>query len=414
MKLKIVKTPLLRFSRCAVIVSVCVLLCASLARVGAQRAHRRITSVWTATSVEGSRVTLASDTDLNDYEAYTRGDRFYVRIPLADLPSTTGSLLGRGFDDVQIHRVGDGILLSFRLQPGSIARVDHKVNRLEVVFSIPARSQNAVATAARNEAASRPRVRRIADTAGPAPPVSTRESQTASRSAARHAERAARATEGNSSTSTKSAGESHRGAVRNSKGDRQPPAKENGEKGSASSAARGSATPAVKAATPSVSPTPTAVSASKSGIEKGAGPSASPISSPPPVASPSAAVAAASPSSTLLTGPATTASASPAASPTPAVSDAGKIDWPSRLHYYKEWIRLNPIPLAIAAGVFAVLLLLLFVRGGRNRLRVVLIAGPSKSTPTFHATESTDYLALAIYRRAAMPKAKIKFYQKSS
>jgi len=40
----------------------------------------------------------------------------------------------------------------------------------------------------------------------------------------------------------------------------------------------------------------------------------------------------------------------------------------------------------------------------RNRLRVVLIAGPSKSIPTFPASKSNDYLAPAIYRRAACRK----------
>jgi len=43
-------------------------------------------------------LTVASDVQLSDYEAYTRGDRFYVRI-LWQTCITTGSLLGRGFDD---------------------------------------------------------------------------------------------------------------------------------------------------------------------------------------------------------------------------------------------------------------------------------------------------------------------------
>lgn len=61
--------------------------------------------------------------------------------------------------------------------------------------------------------------------------------------------------------------------------------------------------------------------------------------------------------------------ASPSDSPTPVPASDAKIDWASRFHYYKEWIRLNPVPLAIGALVFVALLLFLFVRGGRKRKR---------------------------------------------
>ena len=37
-------------------------------------------------SPEGSRVALSSDQSLSDYEAYRRGDRFYVKIPAAEVP----------------------------------------------------------------------------------------------------------------------------------------------------------------------------------------------------------------------------------------------------------------------------------------------------------------------------------------
>src|ERR1700738_1426897 len=36
-------------------------------------------------SPEGSRVALSSDQSLNDYEAYRRGDRFYIKIPASDV-----------------------------------------------------------------------------------------------------------------------------------------------------------------------------------------------------------------------------------------------------------------------------------------------------------------------------------------
>jgi hypothetical protein len=57
------------------------------------------------------------------------------------------------------------------------------------------------------------------------------------------------------------------------------------------------------------------------------------------------------------------------ASPTPIAVSASRTDWSSRLHYYKEFVRLNPIPFAVFAGLFVVLLLWLFVRGGRKQRR---------------------------------------------
>jgi hypothetical protein len=50
----------------------------------AKRTH--VATLRSSDSPEGSRVALSSDQSLNDYEAYRRGDRFYVRIPAADVP----------------------------------------------------------------------------------------------------------------------------------------------------------------------------------------------------------------------------------------------------------------------------------------------------------------------------------------
>jgi hypothetical protein len=57
------------------------------------------------------------------------------------------------------------------------------------------------------------------------------------------------------------------------------------------------------------------------------------------------------------------------ASPTPIAVSASRADWSSRLHYYKEFVRLNPIPFAVFAVLFVVLLLWLFVRGGWKQRR---------------------------------------------
>ena len=103
------------------------------------RNQKRITSIQVGEVSEGSRVTVVSDSALNDYEAFRRGDRFYVRIPLAEFTSGQPHFRGNGFEDVQVQKVGDGVVVSFKLQPGATARVDQRSNRLEVIFSAPNR-----------------------------------------------------------------------------------------------------------------------------------------------------------------------------------------------------------------------------------------------------------------------------------
>src|SRR5437763_2373993 len=98
-----------------------------------KRTH--IATLHSTDSSEGSRVAITSDQSLNDYEAYRRGDRFYVRIPAADVPRAE-AVRGRGFADVKSQRTGDSTLLSFRLQPGATAHVEQRGNKLDVVVAV--------------------------------------------------------------------------------------------------------------------------------------------------------------------------------------------------------------------------------------------------------------------------------------
>src|SRR6266436_9813862 len=98
--------------------------------------HPHVATLRASDSSEGSRVAISSDQSLNNYEAYRRGDRFYVRIPAADVPRAEATR-GRGFADVKAQRNGDSTVISFRLQPGATAHVEQHSNRLDVVFSTP-------------------------------------------------------------------------------------------------------------------------------------------------------------------------------------------------------------------------------------------------------------------------------------
>lgn len=109
----------------------------------AKRPH--VATLRASDSSEGSRVAISSDQSLNDYEAYRRGDRFYVKIPAADVPRAE-AIRGRGFADVKAQRTGDSTIVSFRLQPGATAHVEQRANKLDVVVSVPGGGSTAVAS----------------------------------------------------------------------------------------------------------------------------------------------------------------------------------------------------------------------------------------------------------------------------
>lgn len=139
--------------------------------------QKRLTSVQMGQASEGARVTVVSDSALNDYEAFRRGDRFYVKIPLADYTAAQPRLRGNGFENVQVQKFGDGVVVSFKLQAGASARVDQRSNRLDVIFSAANRTgRNNAATSAASQSR---------DSAGPTPPgspLASRERQVTERS----------------------------------------------------------------------------------------------------------------------------------------------------------------------------------------------------------------------------------------
>lgn len=100
-----------------------------------QKSAKRITGVKLGSAADGSRVSVFSEVALNDYEAFRRGDRFYVRIPAADFVGSKPQLRGSGFQDVIIQEIGDSVVISFWLQPGASARVEQRASKLDVVFS---------------------------------------------------------------------------------------------------------------------------------------------------------------------------------------------------------------------------------------------------------------------------------------
>ncbi|MEK6281635.1 MAG: hypothetical protein AABN95_14870 [Acidobacteriota bacterium] len=150
------------------------------------KSQKRITALQVGQTAEGSRVSVFSDSALYDYEAFRRGDRFYVKLPLAEFAAAQPNFRGDGFEDVQVQRVGESLLISFKLNAGVMARVDQHSNRLDVIFSTPnktSRNASGNATPSRTVSNVIPGIvmlqnaraqQRHPDAAGPMPPDSPR------------------------------------------------------------------------------------------------------------------------------------------------------------------------------------------------------------------------------------------------
>ncbi len=177
MKIKFLKSVVLKNKQrgiVALLLFVCLTLLVLTTGTAQLRNQKHILALQLGEAAEGSRVTVVSDSALNDYEAFRRGDRFYVKVPLADFSSAMPQLRADGFEDVQVQRVGDNVVVSFRLQPGATARVEQRSNRLDVIFSSPNRSARNSGNATSNRAtsgnnASRTTPDRGPDAAGPMP-----------------------------------------------------------------------------------------------------------------------------------------------------------------------------------------------------------------------------------------------------
>jgi hypothetical protein len=267
--------------------------------------RQHVATLHSSDSPEGSRVVLSSDQSLNDYEAYRRGDRFYVKIPAAEVPRAE-ALRGRGFADVKAQRSGDNTVVSFRLQPGATAHVEQRSNKLDVVITVPGAGP-AVTSNSSHEA---PR------------PVTVSESNRNSNANKRNASPAA----ANKNVFDRSNTETARYAL-------------------PSTASNSNSNATSKSNAP-------AASASNSALKPGATPIASPVVSP----------TAKLPDQKFLPA----AAQSPANQPPAATTSQPRQDrWgqmKERVNYWILLAQLNPIPVATGVGLLLLLLGLFLIR----------------------------------------------------
>lgn len=315
--------------RGAVILSLlgCLILIAFTTAAAQLKTQRHVTALQLGDAAEGARVTIVSDSALNDYEAFRRGDRFYVRIPLADFASIPPSFRADGFEDIQVQKVGDGLLVSFGLQVGASARVDQRWNRLDVIFSAPNRTlRNNLANGSTRLTSSS----RNADTAGPMPPGT--------------------ATTFSPSGTTYGSGEVY--GVREGRNTRLP-------LGPLANPNRG-------AINRSANSSPANPSAFGSSPIKSASPFPSPFASPSSILSPSSSTSL--PPATSAT-PATSGSYQPTFSPSPAGStaSAGTSSWKARSDAAMKWMSANRLATLLAALILLALIVYLVLVLGRRR-----------------------------------------------
>ncbi len=342
--------------------------------------QKRVTALQLGESPEGARVTIVSDSALNDYEAFRRGDRFYVKIPIADLAAAMPSLHGNGFEDMRAQRVGDSVIVSFKLQPGTTARVDQRSNRLDVIFSVAGLAKSVPAQTANNSFPAS-RNRRNSDsegTAGPLPPMSPNSAMSPT-SPSRTQQPPARNSNSDSSFDNSSynfgptrTGRATTGRNVTTSGASNRTGNFSTEKFPASAKTTSPATPSLPASTPTSigSPSPSAF--------------ASPVPSytPQSVGVPVSAGSRTSPASS----------------------------WESRVNFLKAWAKLNRTALIVGGLIFLALLAGLLLRSRMKGRKTVPAKVTKKSTskPVVEKVQGHQVIeAEPLVERAApvMPKA---------
>jgi HEAT repeat protein len=306
-----------------------------------------VATLHSTDSSEGSRVAITSDQSLNEYEAYRRGDRFYVKIPAADV-SRAESARGRGFADVKSQRNGDSTVLSSRLQPGASARIEQRGNKLDVVVSLPGGSPATTA-------ADRPR-----DLARPATSESSRTGDLNKR--------------GTPKSNNSSAGANNSLFAKSASGN----ANESWQRGSADSSPANSNSAVSSVTAPAnATPEPAPQSQASSGTQ---------TTSSTPV-----------PQSSSLTN--TSASPSPA-----MLGTAHENSWTrakERGHYWLLLAQLNPIPVGIGAMLLVFIIMLLFLQRRRPRSKRRIKAATSTAAAAAEGAASSKGTKTAIRAAAA-------------
>ena len=84
----------------------------------------------------GTRVTISSDSPLDDCESFRDGDAYTVRIPWAVAAGAARlKVEGQFYKSARVEERDDAVLVTFSLRDGASARLDKGFNRLDVNFA---------------------------------------------------------------------------------------------------------------------------------------------------------------------------------------------------------------------------------------------------------------------------------------
>lgn len=336
----------------------------------------------------GSRVTIVSDSPMSDYEAFRRGDRFYVKIPVASFAGASPNLRGNGFEDVRVQTIGDSIVVSFRLQPGATARVDQRSNRLDVIFSAVGAGRNPGTTASNAYPTSRNRRAAFSSgfnsdaSAGPVPPISAGSSPQSIRNSYR-ASTPARSG-GSTATSLNVVPSRNNRSTRSDSrvvGGNQNAASKPTTRKAAPEAARSYPTlPNARGGTSTTSRPPSTSGGSGSTSTLAPTPTPWTSTSPGATASPTWNAPTGTTGPTVYPTPANPYAQRPESTPLPIASNTSDSAWDSRKKTVKAWARLNRNALIVAGLILLALLLGLGIWARSRRKRGALVMSDRKTS----------------------------------
>ena len=102
----------------------------------ARRLPKRLVLLRAGGGGAGTRVTISSDSPLDDCESFRDGDHYTVRIPWAVAAGAERlGADGQFYRSARVEERDDAVLVTFALREGASARLDRGFNRLEVTFA---------------------------------------------------------------------------------------------------------------------------------------------------------------------------------------------------------------------------------------------------------------------------------------
>ena len=358
--------------------------------------QKRVTGLQLGDAAGGSRVTIASDSPMSDYEAFRRGDRFYVKIPVATFAGASPDLRGNGFEDIRVETVGGSVVVSFRLQPGATARVDQRANRLDVIFSSVGVGLNPGGTTASNVyPTSRKRRAGFSSgfnsdaSAGPVPPMSS----SSSPQSIRNSYRPAAPARNNGSTATSlnvvpnRSNRSTRPSSTVNSGNQNAPRSSAISKAAPGTARSYPALPNATGGTSAASRSPSTSRGSASTSTSAPTPTPTPTVTPTPWTS-TAPGATASPTWNAQTGttaptvyptPANPYAQRPVSTPFPIASSTAESTWDRRMKTVKAWADSNRNALIVAGLISLAVLVGLGIWASKRRKRGSLATSNKKT-----------------------------------